>query len=538
MHRVAIRLALFVLLLAISPVGCSEPRPYVGSGGAPGQGAAGGSHAAPGSGTGGMMSGSGGVPAGTGGLGLASGSSGGNSAGSGGREIGGSGGTSGSGPGGRAGSGSGGPGSGATGGGSVSATGGGAGATALGSGGLGGVQGGTGGNSTAIGCMTSAECAGPCQVCGANHTCGPAKDVDDPSGHCTGTCDAAGACKSKKGQQCTSTSGGCVAGSTCAPDGYCCAQSCGTDPICAGSCAGRADGSCLFPTKSCGSGTCNGSGMCVGSCTPGAKQCNGLQPQTCDTTRAWQNTGMACTTICASSTGTCGDCTPGAKMCSSSQPQMCDTNGKWQNAGPVCGACNPCSPTTGTCAVAARNTSCGSGLYCDGSGMCKCQTKSDTNLLLNPGFDGTTSPWTTSGGANPVYSQTDLDSCGGSGSVAVAGIDQFITNGSPNLDQCVTNGIQGNQSYVFGFRFKGAPPGGADGYCWVNLFPGPGCSGAVSSPDNNTGIAVSDGTKWGAGTISFMTNPGTESVDVACSGANGSGYYDRMFLSLAGSPGF
>jgi hypothetical protein len=84
------------------------------------------------------------------------------------------------------------------------------------------------------------------------------------------------------------------------------------------------------------------------ACTPGAKQCNMLQPQICDATGAWQNNGTACPYVCNGSTGTCtGTCTPGAKRCNLLQPQTCDATGTWQNTGAACQY--TCDPNTATC---------------------------------------------------------------------------------------------------------------------------------------------------------------------------------------------
>jgi len=182
-----------------------------------------------------------------------------------------------------------------------------------------------------------------------------------------------------------------------------------------------------------------------------------------------------------------------------------------------------------------NTVACGSGGFCDGSGNCKCKTKSDANLLTNPGFDGNTNGWNKS--SPPLYSTNDVDNCTGSGSVVIAGIDGKITNGSPNLDQCANLKTAGRANYVFGFLFKGAP-GGSDGYCAITFYTGPGCTGDSSTPDVNTAFAESDGNSWQPGGINLNTNTDTASIDVFCSGANGSGYYDRLYLSPGASPGF
>lgn len=140
--------------------------------------------------------------------------------------------------------------------------------------------------------------------------------ADDPDS-CPGTCDTGGNCKAKRGQTCKSVAGGCVGGTMCAPDGYCCDTGCtgscqacdisgkqGTcSPVtmggphtghtacnsdggsCGGSCSGKSDGTCNYPTASCGpASTCSADKSAVipqstcnnGSCpTPTAKTCGG-----------------------------------------------------------------------------------------------------------------------------------------------------------------------------------------------------------------------------------------------------------------------
>jgi hypothetical protein len=164
------------------------------------------------------------------------------------------------------------------------------------------------------GCCTSGDCTGTCMACSAStHTCVAATNEADPNGRCAGTCDASGACKSKLGQTCNTVAGGCVSGSTCSPDGYCCNTACtgscvacdlpglqgtctnlasasaphsnhaacsGGGTTCAGSCNGS--GACSYPTVSCGSASCSGSssvgtGTCsAGTCVvPAAQLCGG-----------------------------------------------------------------------------------------------------------------------------------------------------------------------------------------------------------------------------------------------------------------------
>jgi hypothetical protein len=161
------------------------------------------------------------------------------------------------------------------------------------------------------GCCQPSDCTGTCQTC-VNNACTPVRGQDDTDS-CSGTCDSNGVCRAKRGQGCTSVAGGCLAGTTCSPDGTCCDQACmgpclacdlqgnvGTCmPVgsgaphtghgncgsgsCTGMCAGKADGTCSYPTGSCGAQSCTGTsfvdfGTCAsGQCVaPAARTCSGV----------------------------------------------------------------------------------------------------------------------------------------------------------------------------------------------------------------------------------------------------------------------
>jgi hypothetical protein len=230
------------------------------------------------------------------------------------------------------------------------------------------------------GCIKRSDCAGACQAC-TNGACTPVKgrDDSDPTA-CTGTCDSTGACKSKQGQTCQSISGGCLAGTNCSADGYCCDKtcdspcmacdlpgflgtckpvasgnphgnraSCGSDATCGGSCAGKADGTCSYPTKNCGAGpSCTagsfvGQSVCLnGSCaTPAAIAC----PSTgCKS----DNTG--CNDACPAGSTACGTscCSAGQGCCNNACTQL--------NTASNCGSCS---------------VTCGSNQTCGGASGCK-----------------------------------------------------------------------------------------------------------------------------------------------------------------------
>jgi len=182
-------------------------------------------------------------------------------------------------------------------------------------------------------CCQDSDCPGSCQSCSlASHTCVAAVSKDDPSGHCSGTCDATGACKSKKGQSCLNSSA-CASGTTCA-DGFCCDKACtGTCEVCDvtpgtcttlvnnatprssrtpcttsnTTCAGKCDGNspaCFYPTATCGvAASCsNVTYQPQASCSAGA--CITPTSQACPTNQTCSSITNAC--ACQSPMTTCG----------------------------------------------------------------------------------------------------------------------------------------------------------------------------------------------------------------------------------------
>jgi len=173
-----------------------------------------------------------------------------------------------------------------------------------------------------VGCLSRSDCAGSCQRC-TGGVCAAVKSQDD-SGFCAGTCDATGTCKAKKGQTCQSVAGGCISGTSCAPDGVCCDKACtGSCEACdmptalgacttlaanvsphaghttcagTGTCAGKCDGTsaaCAYSTAACGTPTCtSGAYQAAGIC--GAGVCNLPDAKSCQYGCTSATGGCAC----------------------------------------------------------------------------------------------------------------------------------------------------------------------------------------------------------------------------------------------------
>lgn len=172
------------------------------------------------------------------------------------------------------------------------------------------------------------------------------KNADDTDS-CAGTCDGNGACKAKRGQTCNTVAGGCIGGSQCSPDGYCCDTACtgscqacdlkgmqgmclpvasgaphgnraactsdGTN--CGGKCTGKSDGSCDYPTGSCGDGpTCSGN-MSVAQSMCKAGSCQRPTAQTCPL--SLKCSGTECKTSCSDK----NDCV-GGLVCNDGKCEM------------------------------------------------------------------------------------------------------------------------------------------------------------------------------------------------------------------------
>jgi len=170
-------------------------------------------------------------------------------------------------------------------------------------------------------CCQDSDCA-TCQSCSmSSHTCVSVISNDDPLNRCAGTCDATGACKSKKGQACSTVANGCASGTTCA-DGYCC------DKECKGTCE-----ACDVTPGTCttlGSGATPRAGRtaCTASDTTCAGKCDGNSPA-CFYTDVACGAAATCTTATYQPQGHCGAgacVVPAAYSCPTNQTCSSSTN--------------------------------------------------------------------------------------------------------------------------------------------------------------------------------------------------------------------
>jgi hypothetical protein len=214
-----------------------------------------------------------------------------------------------------------------------------------------------GGTATCIAsgaCCKDTDCTGSCMACNTTtHTCGAAKNEADPTGRCAGTCDSTGACKSKLGQTCTTTTGGCLSGNFCSADNYCCGTACGGTGTCAGTCS---TGTCMFPTTACAGNSCSGNSV-VGASTCNAGVCQAPTAVAC-------GTHQTCTGAVGSATCSC-------------------------RADPVCGAIGSmcasastlaaCSQDAQSCFYETSSSMCTNGACTGGPGAATCCTNACTS---------------------------------------------------------------------------------------------------------------------------------------------------------------
>jgi len=274
----------------------------------------------------------------------------------------------------------------------------------IGAGGSPGVGGGLG-----QACSIQSDCPRACSACSGG-ICVSIVNADDPD-TCAGTCDANGICKSKQGQTCQ-TGLGCVAGTTCAPDGYCCNSACTNScqacdvpgflgvctPVasgsphgnrvqcadagstCGGTCANKPDGSCSYPSadvtcgaKTCSAGTTTGGGSCNGG-----GQCVPSPPMSCPNGCDATGTGcLSCGGGAVSCNGLC--CAAGQSCCGGS---CVDANSNPNMCGSSCMACPTSSRGTATCTQGTCGIACTSGApKCSDGGCSRLSWTFDTSDL-------------------------------------------------------------------------------------------------------------------------------------------------------------
>ena len=186
----------------------------------------------------------------------------------------------------------------------------------------------------------------------------------------------------------------------------------------------------------------------------------------------------------------------------------------------------------GACATPAVTT-CESG--CNGSACAPtCHHPSTANLLTNPGFDGSLSPWVFSS-AVASYSPHDYGGCLTSGS---GGLDSGAV-----ISQCVraTAGVM----YWMSYRFKGRDDAQtyetSMGSCGVIFLSGTNldCLGGYNLGASLQASVTSVGGAWATASGAGGPAPaGTGTMSFSCTGTTGRGYYDLLYLGTATAPNF
>lgn len=384
----------------------------------------------------------------------------------------------------------------------------------------------------------------------ATHTCVAAKSMDDPNGRCAGTCDAAGTCKGKQGQTCNTVAAGCVSGTTCSPDGYCCNTACtgscvacdiaGMQGICTNiakgamphgnrsgcasdgsSCGGSCDGAgaCSYPTGSCGTATCGGTGpysFTPASTCNGAGKCVAQNAQSCGAYTC--NGNSSCNTSCQSQ----AQCLSG-DVCTGNMCQACST-GKPACGNTCCGSSTPVC-VAGQCKQCAAKADCTAKSYydCGGTNSCICRPKSFGNLLVNPGFDTDLSGWFVNDNMTAKsWNSLDVEGCPGSGSLRVSG-------GEGDIEQCVP--ASGGVAYNIGFQFKQAL--GEQFRCFVTFYAGTMCASGDLIGDTTTLDSSSTGANWIPYATVVTAPSGAASMQILC-GSGGTANMDDFYINASG----
>lgn len=268
------------------------------------------------------------------------------------------------------------------------------------------------------GCVGDGVCVGLCDsvMCLAP-MCKEAGACDPETGSCSEPTNADDDSSCDDGNKCTQTDS-CQSGSCVGSDPVTCA----TAAVCrvAGTCD-PASGSCSAPTNAPNGDDCDDGNDCTenDSCQGGA--CSGSQ--------IFCNDPPACklNTTCSA-----GECNYTESVPEGTKDTKCPSDTMY------------CS--SGNCVRCVQDAHCsGSAPTCDlSSNTCTCRAPSASNLLQNPGLDGSYDGWNSQGVL--TLSDDDSESCSDSNSVRVT-----VTGGSTAF-QCVP--ITPGQYYLGG-RFKG-----------------------------------------------------------------------------------
>lgn len=410
-------------------------------------------------------------------------------------------------------------------------------------------------------------CTGQCVSCGSAGSRGTCVAVATPrtpcagSGACAGRCDGINAAcvypdnSTSCGAVASCINGVATTAASCNGSGACtppatvpCALGCRADvPTCLTNCSSTqkaCNGSCIAASDCCGG--CSGSkpvctnGACVARST--GDRCGG--DTECLTGHCID--GYCCESACA---GQCQSCsaTPGKCMATTSPRTPCNGSGA---CGGHCNGINGASCTYPGAEVSCGAASCSAGMAkpaasCNGSGACasppamtcmfgcqpggttcsSCRQKSNSNILINPGLDGSLTGWTLGGDGAGRYSANDADDCVNSGSISFGSIGDNVTG------QCVPAGA--NATYYLAYRFKAAlaVPGSA-GDCTISFYADASCANGLATSDQILS-GQSDGTMWVLANGSYKSPAGTGGVRVSCAGFAGYGYYDQFYLGTS-----
>ena len=229
---------------------------------------------------------------------------------------------------------------------------------------------------------------------------------------------------------------------------------------------------------------------------PGAKQCAGELPQTCDANGAWQ-AGTACGGATTCVTGACSACSVGSGDCDHDAANACETN--TNTSATNCSACaKACNSTNGTanCTAGVCGITCAAGYgNCDNVPANGCEV----NLQTSPNRCGTCA--TVCNGTNGTASCT-LGACGIICAAGHGNCDSNVANGCEtstaiNVANCGTcgtvcsGGANGTASCTGGVCGITCTPGFAN--CDSNVANGCEMTGTCLGPPSCNVLAANCG---------------------------------------------